>query len=164
MQSEPRINTLQQSRFGTNGQPEGDSAQGEGLTPEQRRALIIAGVVGVLLIAGLTALAIWLSANPSIAAAWRDVFIIFMALEFLVIGIALVVLIVQLAVLTNMLQHEIKPILDSTNETVNTVRGTTVFISENLVEPIVKLNSYVAAIAQVADTLGTLGRFGRRRN
>jgi hypothetical protein len=164
MQSEPRANTLQQSRIGSNGHSEGNSAPGEGLTPEQRRGLIIAIVVAVLVIAGLTALAIWLSGNPTVAAAWRDVFIIFMALEFLVIGIALVVLIVQLAVLTNMLQHEIKPILDSTNETVNTVRGTTVFISENLVEPIVKLNSYVAAIAQVADTLGTLGRFGRRRN
>jgi len=69
----------------------------------------------------------------------------------------------QLAVLTNMLQHEIKPILDSTNETINTVRGTTTFLSENLVEPVVKLNSYLAAFTQVVDSLGALGRFGRRK-
>ena len=82
----------------------------------------------------------------------------------LMIGVAMVVLIFQLAVLTNMLQHEIKPILDSTNETVNTLRGTTAFLSENLVAPVVKLNAYMAGLAQVADSLGALGRFGRRKN
>ena len=46
----------------------------------------------------------------------------------------------------------------------NTIRGTTTFLSENLVEPVVKLNTYLAAITQVVDSLGTLGRFGRRKN
>ena len=32
------------------------------------------------------------------------------------------------------------------------------------IEPVVKLNSYMAAVAQVVDSLGTLGRFGRRKN
>jgi hypothetical protein len=117
----------------------------------------------VVVVGLLVAAALWLVANPTTAASLRDVFIIFMALVFLLIGAALIVLIFQLAVLTNMLQHEIKPILDSTNETVNTLRGTTAFISDNLVEPIVKLNAYVAAIAQVVDSLGALGRFGRKR-
>jgi hypothetical protein len=139
------------------------TGEGGGLTEGQKRGLLIGGsVLAVLLIAGMIALAIYLGRRPELAASVRDVFIIFMAFEFMVIGVALVVLIFQLAVLTNMLQHEIRPILDSTNETVNTVRGTTTFISENLVEPIVKLNSYVAAIAQVVDSLGALGRFGRR--
>jgi predicted tellurium resistance membrane protein TerC len=130
----------------------------------QRRAILIGVVVGVVVIvAALIAAAFWLVANPSIAASVRDVFIIFMGLVFCLIGAALVILIFQLAVLTNMLQHEIKPILDSTNETVNTLRGTTTFISENLVEPIVKLNAYMAAMAQVVDSLGALGRFGRKR-
>jgi predicted tellurium resistance membrane protein TerC len=135
------------------------------LSENQKRALLIGGAVAlVVVIVGGIALAIWLVGQPAVAAAWRDVFIIFMALEFMVIGVALVVLIFQLAVLTNMLQHEIKPILDSANETINTVRGTTTFLSENLVEPVVKLNSYMAAIAQVVDSLGALGRFGRRKN
>jgi hypothetical protein len=46
----------------------------------------------------------------------RDVFIIFMALESLVLGVALVILIVQLARLINLLQNELKPIIGSTNE------------------------------------------------
>ena len=134
------------------------------MTEGQRKA-IIAGVVvaAVVLVIALIAAAIYLVGHPEQAASIRDVFIIFMALEFIVIGAALVVLMFQLAVLTNMLQHEIKPILDSTNETINTVRGTTTFLSENLVEPVVKLNSYLAAFTQVVDSLGALGRFGRRK-
>jgi hypothetical protein len=144
--------------------PAGTSAPVDGgLSEGQKRGLLVGGSVLVIaLIAGAIAAAIFLVNRPDLAASVRDVFIIFMALEFSVIGVALVILIFQLAVLTNMLQHEIKPILDSTSETVNTVRGTTAFISENLVEPIVKLNSYMAAIAQVVDSLGALGRFGRR--
>ena len=130
----------------------------------RRLFIIVAGIVAVIIIAGLIAGAIVLLNNPVAAANVRDVMIIFMALEFIVIGAALVVLMFQLAVLTNMLQHEIKPILDSTNETINTVRGTTTFLSENLVEPVVKLNTYLAAITQVVDSLGMLGRFGRRKN
>jgi uncharacterized membrane protein len=131
---------------------------------QQRTIIIVVAVVAVIIIVGLIAGAIFLVNNPATAANVRDVMIIFMALEFVVIGAALVVLMFQLAVLTNMLQHEIKPILDSTNETINTIRGTTTFLSENLVEPVVKLNSYLAAITQVVDSLGMLGRFGRRKN
>lgn len=131
----------------------------------QRRAIIIgASVAAVVLVAALAVAAVYLVGHPEQAASIRDVFIIFMALEFIVIGAALVVLMFQLAVLTNMLQHEIKPILDSTNETLNTVRGTTAFLSDNLVEPVVKLNSYLAAITQVVDSLSMLTRFGRRKN
>ena len=131
---------------------------------QQRTVIIVVSVVAVIVIVALIAGAVFLVSNPATAANIRDVMIIFMALEFVVIGAALVVLMFQLAVLTNMLQHEIKPILDSTNETINTIRGTTAFLSDNLVEPVVKLNSYLAAITQVVDSLGTLGRFGRRKN
>jgi hypothetical protein len=130
----------------------------------KRRAILIGAGVGALIVVGLLIWAAFaLIARPALAASVRDVFIIAMALEFLLIGVAMVVLIVQLAVLTNMIQHEIKPILDSTNETVNTLRGTTAFLSENLVGPVVKLNAYMAGFAQVVDSLGMLGRFGRRK-
>lgn len=79
----------------------------------------------------------------------RDIFIIIMALEALVVGAALVILIIQVAILTNLLQNEIKPIIESTAETANTLRGTAAFLSNNLVEPIIKLNEYIAGIQQV---------------
>ena len=83
----------------------------------------------------------------------RDIFIIFMALESLIIGIVLVILIIQLAVLINLIQNEIKPILQATNETVSTLKGTTTFISNNLTEPVIKLNEYLAGFGKLVEVL-----------
>jgi hypothetical protein len=81
----------------------------------------------------------------------RDIFIIFMALESILIGVVLVVLVVQIAILINLLQTEIKPILNSTNETVNNLKGTASFLSDHLVEPVIKLNEYLAGIKRLFD-------------
>ena len=72
--------------------------------------------------------------------------LLLLPLNQVVIGVALVVLIVQLASLINLLQNEVKPILIATNETVNTLRGTSEFLSENVVEPVIKLNGYLGGI------------------
>jgi hypothetical protein len=84
----------------------------------------------------------------------RDVFIIFLALESLLIGIAVIILMVQVAALVNLLQNEVRPMLESTNETINTLRGTTEFLSENLVEPVIQLNEYLASVQRVLELLG----------
>jgi hypothetical protein len=118
------------------------------LTPKQRLYVILGVVVLLLVIAGVVAAVYFMVQNPAATSVIRDIFIIFMAVESLFIGLTLVVLMVQLARLTNLLQHEIKPILESTNETVNTVRGTAIFVSENLADPVMKLNSYVAALSK----------------
>ena len=144
--------------------PPAPKPQSEGLSEGQQKALIIVGsLVGLLLIAGAIWIAILLVNNPTQAASVRDVFIIFMALESMVIGVALVVLIVQLAVLTNLLKNEIKPILEATQETVNTVRGTTLFVSENLVEPVMKLNSYVAGLDKFLESISLVLGLGRKK-
>lgn len=83
----------------------------------------------------------------------RDIFIIFMALEFLVVGVALIILMVQMATLINLLQNEVKPILNSTNETVSTLRGTVTFLSDNLAEPVIKLNATLAGIKKAVDLI-----------
>jgi amino acid permease len=105
---------------------------------------IIVAVIGFL--AAVVFAVIALARNPEVATNVRDIFIIFMAFESLIIGAALVVLVIQFASLINLLQNEVKPILQSTSETVNTLRGTTEFLSENLVEPVIKLNSYLAGL------------------
>lgn len=137
-------------------------AQEPGLTPRQRAILIGVGIGLLVLLGLLIAGAIYLVNNPAQAATVRDVFIIFMALETMIIGVAMVILMIQLATLTNLLKNEIKPILEATQETVNTVRGTTLFVSENLTEPIMKLNSYVAGLSKIVETLGNLGSIFRR--
>jgi hypothetical protein len=119
----------------------------------RKQRWILAGIIAgvVVLLAGIVVAIIFLAKSPAAAANIRDIFIIFMALESLLVGAALVVLMIQLASLINLLQNEVRPILKSTSETVNTLRGTTAFLSENLVEPVIKLNSYLAGLKKFFD-------------
>ncbi|MHC1741182.1 MAG: hypothetical protein AB9897_08750 [Anaerolineaceae bacterium] len=109
-------------------------------------------VIGLLLLALVATSVFFLFKAPALVTTQiRDVFIIFMALEFMVLGIALVILLVQLAKLVNLLQNDIKPILAATNETINTLKGTSEFLSANLVDPVIKLNGYMAGIKKALD-------------
>ena len=129
--------------------PESDAAQQEG-----KSKLWIVIVAAVLIIGLLiTGLVLLIRSDTETTSHWRDIFIIVMALESLIIGAALVILIVQIATLINLLQHEIKPILNSTNETVNTLKGTTKFLSENLTGPVIELNATLAAVKAFFDVL-----------
>lgn len=121
---------------------------------EQRR-LIISISVGLVIILALVIAAVYFlsTTDPANTSRIRDIFIIFMGLESLVIGIALIILVLQLATLINLIQNEVKPILHSTNDTVNTLRGTTTFLSNNLVEPVIKLNEYLAVIKRLLDLI-----------
>ena len=84
----------------------------------------------------------------------RDIMIIVIALEFMFLGVAMLILIIQLATLINLLQNEIIPIVESSNETANTLRGTAVFLSDNLTEPVIKLNEYLAGLMRLAALIG----------
>ena len=125
------------------------------ITRRRRRNIIIVVSIGAVLFIAFLIFSIWYLLQPSTQTEQiRDVFIIFMALESLIIGVALVVLVVQLATLINLLQNEVRPMLESTNETINTLRGTTAFLSENLVQPVIKLNEYLAGIQRVFELMG----------
>jgi uncharacterized membrane protein len=119
------------------------------------RKVIISLVVGVVVILALISLGIWALTLPTTdTARVRDIFIIFMALQSLLLGFVLIILIVQIARLTNLLQNEVKPILESTNETVNTLRGTTTFLSDNLAQPVIKMNEYLAGLTKMLALIG----------
>ena len=125
---------------------------------QQTRSIIISvSVIGVVILA-LLITAIYFLLRPETSADLvskiRDVFIIVVGLETLIIGVALVVLLIQLASLINLLQNEVRPIIQATNETVNTLRGTADFLSKNAVEPVMKLNSYLASIQRVLELMG----------
>lgn len=126
------------------------AAQAEAL--RQQRRIVIIAVASLVVILALIITAVWFLYQPSTPTdKIRDIFIIFMALESLLIGAAMVVLIVQIASLINLLNNEIKPVLEATNETIATLRGTTQFLSENLVEPVIKLNTYLASLQKMFD-------------
>ena len=135
------------------------------LTPEQLAELrekerqqqqMMAGVIAIVVVlVALLGVAIYFLLQPATPTdKIRDVFIIVVALETLVIGVALIVLVIQLASLINLLQNEVRPILQATSETVNTLRGTAEFLGENVVEPVIKLNGYLAGLKRMMEMLG----------
>jgi len=121
----------------------------------QTRTVIIAAITAAVVLVAILILAVYVLLQPGTPTErWRDIFIIVVSLESLVIGIALTVLLVQLASLINLLQNEVRPILEATSETVNTLRGTAEFLGESVVEPVIKLNSYLASLRRVLELMG----------
>ncbi len=148
------------------------------LSPAERRArriLIIGAVVVGLLLAGLVALLVVLSLDayraqlaglgPTpgavVVSLVRDAAIVFVAFESLVIGVLLVVLMLQMQALVALLRDEIRPMLEAANETLATVRGTTQFVSHNVVTPVMKWSGYLAGLQRVMRELAGLS--GRNR-
>ncbi len=94
----------------------------------------------------------------SIVATIRDIAIIILALETLVIGAILIVLIWDVRNLAKMLQNDIKPILQSADETARTVRGTATFVSDNFVTPLVRVSSFTSGVLEALRIIAGRGK------
>ncbi len=96
----------------------------------------------------------------------RDFFIIVLALQGILISVALVILVVQVSTLVNLLTTEIKPIIDETRETMTTIRGTAEFMSKNVTSPVIRASSAVAGARALLGEISSLRRntVGSRRN
>jgi len=137
-------------------QPDPSNSSPEASTRRSNRGVIIAlsaGAVLVLVILGF----VWM-VQAGATAAVRDIFIILMALVMLFIGVMLLLLVYQIAALTKMLREEIKPLLEDAEETVNTARGTTEFVSDYVVRPVINAAGTLAGIARVFSLIGELRR------
>ncbi|HSH03115.1 MAG TPA: hypothetical protein VLL52_11400 [Anaerolineae bacterium] len=109
--------------------------------------LILLGVVFVVIL-------IWLAGSfPTGIETVRDILIIALAIESCIFGIILMMLLITMIRLVNMLEFEIKPILEKTNQTINTVQGTTSFVSQNVVKPTITARSYFAGFQRGLRTL-----------
>jgi amino acid permease len=122
---------------------------------KQMKRMMTYVIIGAVVLVALLAVTVYFLLQPGTPTdRIRDVFIIVVALETLVIGVALIVLIVQLASLINLLQNEVRPILHATSDAVNTLRGTAEFLGESVVEPVVKLNGYLAGLQRMLELMG----------
>lgn len=149
-------------------QSAGEAPAGEGptsLTAKQKQTVVITLLV-LIVVVGLISLALYylLTGNPSKTEQIRDVFIIILAVQSLLTGMVMVILVLQLARLINLIQNEIRPILDSTSDTINHLRGTTMFLGQNVVEPVIKLNEYMAGFTQLFSTFGLLKKSSKKNN
>jgi hypothetical protein len=87
----------------------------------------------------------------------RDLAIVLLAIESLFIGGVLIVLILEIRSLAKLLREEIKPILDSADETVRTVRGTTTFVSDTFVNPVIRVSGFASGILRALRILARRG-------
>jgi amino acid permease len=135
--------------------PSPEELAGQRDREQQMRRIMISVIAGAVVLLVLLGVAIYFVLQPATPSdRIRDVFIIVVALESLVIGVALIVLVVQLASLINLLQNEVRPILKATSDTVNNLRGTAEFLGENVVEPVVRLNGYLAGLYRMLELMG----------
>jgi hypothetical protein len=111
---------------------------------------VVGAIVVILVLAAVLVWAvIWAAQRyPVEIATVRDIFIIGLALSSCLFTITLMLLLIMVVRLVNMLEFEIKPILEQTNATVRTVRGTTAFVSKNVVRPVARAGGYLAGLRQ----------------
>jgi hypothetical protein len=157
--------------------PEPEAPAVAELSPAELRArrMLIAGlVVTGLLSVGLIVLLVFLSmdayraaytgAGPSpgavVVGLLRDAAIVFVAFETMVIGVLLILLMVQVRSLVVLLRDEIKPMLEAANETLATLRGTTQFVSHNVVSPVMKWSGYLAGLQRIVREISGLREGG----
>lgn len=123
---------------------------------------IAIGVIGLIVLIFVFGLLLALLTNVEATAPRiqiiRDIFIIMLALQGILIVLALVVLIMQVARLVNLIQNEVMPILQDTQQTVSTARGTVEFVGSNLTEPIVRAGGFLAGARVLLREVGGIRR------
>ncbi len=120
-----------------------------------------AALIGLMILLFAIALVLTLVTGGDFAATIRvirDLVIIFLSLEGILIILSIAILTLQVARLVNLLQTEVKPILENTQETVKTAQSTVEFMSENLTEPVIRASGFLSGANVMISNL-----FGIRR-
>jgi hypothetical protein len=121
------------------------------------------GAIVIVLILGVILAATNSTTIATIVQIVRDIVIILLALEGVLIVLALAILILQVARLINLLQTEVKPVLDNAQETMKTAQGTMEFVTNNVAEPIIKASGFLAGASVVAGNVFGIRRAIRRK-
>ncbi len=107
----------------------------------------VVGIIVVLLVvAALVALGYWAFTTDGLNGL-KNLAIIMLALETIVVTALLAVVVLLLARLVGMIQNEISPVLKSVQQTASTVRGTTTFVSDTFVSPLIQIASALSGLS-----------------
>jgi hypothetical protein len=118
---------------------------------KRTQIMIIGGAV--LFLTLLVAAIVLMATHEAATQVIRDIAIVFVAVETFLIGLAILLLIFQIQTLIQVLRDEVQPLLRSVNDTASTVRGTTAFVSQNVVSPFIKVAGFTAAVQRVTSDL-----------
>lgn len=123
--------------------------------------IALGALIGVIVAALVIALIGGITGSDGVASAFRilrDFFIIVLALQGILISVAMIILVLQLTSLINLLRNEIKPLLDEARHTLVTVRGTSEFVSKNITTPVIRVSSAVAGARAFLNELAGIRR------
>jgi len=119
---------------------------------EMKRRMTLIGI-GVAVIAVLVLLGFAGMIALGIIAEVRDIVIILLAIESLVIGGVTLFLLYEIIMLLTLIREELIPLIASAQDTVNSARGTTVYVSRKIVVPSVRAATTVARLQTMARVL-----------
>ena len=115
------------------------------------RVIKATAIIGILLIVVLLAAA--LAAALTAAERWapfvqifRDVFLLLVLLESVLLIAALAIMLLQIAGFFIMLRSEVKPILDNARETTRLSKATAQFVNSNAVDPLIQIKTFMAGL------------------
>jgi hypothetical protein len=131
------------------------------MDPRAKQMIFIVSIAFVVIVLALLVAGYFLYLSPEATTFLRDIAIIVLAFETLVVIFFLGVMTVLLIYVILTMEREIKPVLNATSETVYTVRGTTTFVSDTVVSPIMTVASIVGAVKGVAQAIAGLRPKGR---
>ena len=119
---------------------------------QMRRRMVLIGI-GIAVIAVLILLGFAAMIAAGVIDEVRDILIILLATESLVIGGVTLFLLYQMIMLVTLLREELIPLIQSAQETVNSARGTTVYVSRKIIVPSAKAATTVARLQAMARVL-----------
>lgn len=114
---------------------------------------IIIGIVALLAIITLGGVFYLLLTVENLAANFRDLLIIILAVESMVIGMGLLLMLWQIYKLIMLLREEVMPLIDSTKQTVEQIQHTTTFIGQSVAEPVISTRGFLTGARAMIDTL-----------
>lgn len=104
--------------------------------------LLILALLVFGLVVALTAAETWAPLLQIV----RDIFLVILVLESVLIVTALAILMLQAAGFIIMLKTEIKPILDNARETTRLTKATAEFVSQNSIDPLIQIKSFISGL------------------
>jgi membrane-anchored glycerophosphoryl diester phosphodiesterase (GDPDase) len=119
---------------------------------QMRRRMVLIGI-GIAVIAVLILLGFAAMIAAGVIDEVRDVLIILLATESLIIGGVTLFLLYQVIMLVTLLREELIPLIQSAQETVNSARGTTVYVSRKIIVPSAKAATTVARLQAMTRVL-----------
>jgi hypothetical protein len=119
---------------------------------QMRRRMTLIGI-GIAVIAILILLGFAAMIAAGVIDEVRDIVIILLAVESLIIGGVTLFLLYQMIMLLTLIREELIPLIQSAQDTVNSARGTTVYVSRKIVVPSAKAATTVARLQAMARVL-----------